>query len=521
MQFLSILLLLLCCMVTGHAVSGFLRLQDKIHVCGRIGLYFGVGTGTQALLVFYASLLGVPLSAELVFIIAGCFLPFSIWFHFKYLQKKNNSVKTPATNSYRKPYTFIQVFFLLLIVVTATMIMARSLLLPMHLADDRANWGFRAKIYYHEKSVVSDDFTTDHRLIYQIKKHPPFVPVLMSLVYFSLKQVNDTLATIPFPLFYAGLLMFFYAAQRQFASRTHSLIFTTVLALQPIFIFDGHGNPASGYADIVLTFYFFAAAIGLLWWIENQQRSYLLFSALCITFCLFTKKEGTILWLILFAVCFVLCCTVKKGFQKKPGTSSASMGEGENQTTCDSNSRKHIFPFMQAPTFYAPVNNLKFMLVFLVLPLLLMLPFFNYIRDFAERPWEKEFEFSIDTILIISGNIDRIPSTVKAIGFALFTPLQNAAVTCLCVMSLYMSINRGFFCAWSFFLPVIVLQICAVLLAVVSFPHPWWGVLTHDMSRLLMPAIPLALYCASESLCFSEQNDNTITGKNKRGKTQA
>ncbi len=468
MPFLSILLLLLCCMVTGHAMLGFLRLQDKIHVCGRIGLYFGVGGGTQALLVFYLSLMGVSLHPGLVFIVAGCLLPVSIYHIIKSLRcKKNITDILPAGFRKKTGYKYVQVLLLLLIVTAVSLVTVRAVILPMHLADDRGQWGIKAKIFYEERSVYADDFIESHRLIYH-SKYPPLVPLMMSFVYMSINRVDDALAKIPFPGFYVALLMLFYAAQRRFASRIHSLIFTTVLALQPLFIFDVHGNPASGYADVPLTFYFFGASIALLWWIDKRHKGYLLLAALCITLCIFTKKEGLILWFILISACAAAHLLFRKNVVPR------------------------MFP------------------IFLIIPAILILPLFFYSSNFAVRPWEKEFEFSVDTIVIILGNIDRIPSILISIGFALFTPLQNAAFTSLCGLSLYITINRGGFCAWSFFLPVMVLHSLVLIFAVVSYPHYWWGNFIGDMPRLLMPVIPLALYCASESLCFSKQNDNTL-----------
>jgi hypothetical protein len=105
----------------------------------------------------------------------------------------------------------------------------------------------------------------------------------------AMRNLNDQLVKIIFPLFFLGILCILYFAIRRFASRTYALLFTFVLASVPQF----NAYAANAYQELPLAFYYFVSAIFLFAWLEDKKdlRS-LALSALMAALAGWTKNEG-------------------------------------------------------------------------------------------------------------------------------------------------------------------------------------------------------------------------------------
>jgi hypothetical protein len=165
----------------------------------------------------------------------------------------------------------------------------------MHLGDDRAQWGMKAKMIYYEKTVYLESLFDSDRL-HLHAGYPFLTPLVQASFFTALDTTDDELAKLPFAMYFISLLLFFYAAQRRFAPHRPALLFTAMLAVLPSFIQDVLGNPASGYADVPLAFYYCIAVWALLNWFEDRQRHHLVLAAVFSVFALYTKQEGLFLW---------------------------------------------------------------------------------------------------------------------------------------------------------------------------------------------------------------------------------
>ena len=251
---IKLLYLLLAVFVTGDVVNTLLFKKDfKKHLSLRAVLSYGLGTGTLTLLMFYFSFLGGDLSfRNIVFISFGFFLLFGYYciadFRFAFprfsIHHENRTI------------TFLKIFLSGLILAWVSIITFRALFLPMHLSDAVIQWGFKAKILYHEGTIYAPDFFDDPlRMVYHCQ-YPFLVPLLESFIFVCLDQANDVLAKIPFPLFFVALLVFVYDAQKKYSSSLQALMVTAGMALLPVFLKDVKGNPSSGYAEVPLIFYY-------------------------------------------------------------------------------------------------------------------------------------------------------------------------------------------------------------------------------------------------------------------------
>ena len=108
-------------------------------------------------------------------------------------------------------------------------------------------------------------------------------------MYMAMRNLNDQLVKLIFPLFFLGILCLLYFAIRRFASRTYALLFTFLLASIPQF----NAYAANAYQELPLAFYYFASALFLFRWIEDKSdiRS-LIVSAVMAALAAWTKNEG-------------------------------------------------------------------------------------------------------------------------------------------------------------------------------------------------------------------------------------
>jgi hypothetical protein len=301
-------------------------------------------------------------------------------------------------------------------------------------------------------------------------QYPFLVPLLESLIFASLGHIDDILAKIPFPLFFVALLLFVYDAQKKYSSSLQALMVTAGLALLPVFLKDVKGNPSSGYAEVPLIFYYTVSAISLFHWIKDHKKNDLILAAVFIVFVVFTKKEGTFLWAMTSAS--VVLLKLLGGKQRSK-------------------------------------DILRFCLIYVALPLVLLLPWFYFKKDMdmAGRPWWLiDFEVSHFTHAYITSQLFKVPYIIKCAVESLFAPQQYNLLWVLFSLSVFFWIKDAFSFPQVFFIILIFCNLAALFGAIVMYPHPWWKNFLVDMPRLLMLNSPLAAYFISyqlkRNLCY-------------------
>jgi hypothetical protein len=160
----------------------------------------------------------------------------------------------------------------------------RAALYPMWAWDAVATWGCKARIFYVSRGL-------DLTCIDAHNYYPNLIPLLLSYLYFALGRMNDSLATVVFPLWGALLLGLLYSlAARLGLSRRRALGVAAFLALNGT-VFIVHLYIA--YADLPLAFFTLAAA-GLiyLWLADAAPRGSLTLAACCLAGMAWCKYEG-------------------------------------------------------------------------------------------------------------------------------------------------------------------------------------------------------------------------------------
>jgi hypothetical protein len=328
----------------------------------------------------------------------------------------------------------------------------------MHLPDDMVQWCIRAKIIFHNSTVLADEFFERYRALYHLH-YPVMIPLLESLIFMALGEADDILVKIPFPVFFAALLAFFYAVQRRFAPHRHALLFTAMLAVVPVFIQDGRGNPASGYADVPLSFFYFIAVVSLLQWLESRGRNDLFLAMLAISFAIFTKKEGSVLWLMLTG--FTVLLTILKDRRGSRDVVWLIVGFG-------------------------------------LVPMLINLPWTYFKALLPAAPWwEQDFSLRNFTLDFICERLPRIPALFDSLWRTMFLLKSYNVLWILFFFSIVLAWRRAIAIPHMLLPALVLANVGSVFAASFLYPHFWWGNFAGDMPRLLMFNTPLLIYFIS------------------------
>jgi hypothetical protein len=261
-----------------------------------------------------------------------------------------------------------------------------------------------------------------------------------------------------FPLFFIALLLFLYSSQRRYVSPGHALVFTALLASLPAFIQDLHGSPSTGYADIPLAFYYAVSAISVCNWMVDNRWDDLIVAILFITFAVFTKREGLILWMIMIVV---------------------------------------MSGYLALADKRSGMNKIKCLALFIGLPLILLIPWWHYSSTIPLPIWEQDWNLSSLNPAHISARLNRIPAVLTSLQNNFFgTYFWN-------ILWILFFITIGFYPKKSFAFPLVFLtlliglNILSLCMAVLLYPWDWWYNFPHDLHRLLISNIPLVVYFVS------------------------
>jgi hypothetical protein len=423
----------------------------------RFALAYGLGVGMVTLLMFYFSCAGVGLTFVSVVLFTMPVIPLCLYYCLIRYPVASACMRFPQKNT-GSVSRCISSFCILCIASAVTIVFFRALFLPMHLGDDMVQWCIRAKIIFHTSTVFAEEFFEPYRVLYHVH-YPVMIPLLESLFFMALGEADDILVKFPFPVFFAALLAFFYAAQRRFTSHRHALLFTAMLAVVPVFIHDVRGNPSSGYADVPLSFFYFIAVVSLLFWMEFRLRNDLLLAILAISFAIFTKKEGTILWFMLTG--FAALLTIVK----------------------DRRISRDVVLFIAG---------------FGLVPALVNMPW-SYVKTclLPISTWEQDFGLANFTIGFMCDKLPRIPVLFDSLWRTMFSLRSYNVLWVLFFFSTVLAWRRCIVLPHMLIPILIFVNVASVLAASFLYPHWWWGNFPGDMPRLLMFNTPLLAYFIS------------------------
>ncbi len=440
--------------ITGDVINHILfknRYRNSVFL--RLSLAYGFGTGVISLFMFYTSVAGFELCLKNLICLM---IPFVVVFAFLGIRKIKKGLCCFSLRSILKKSRFTEWLLVLFILCSIALVFFKALFLPMHLPDNQVQWGLKAKILYHDKTIFSDDIFDPLRIKLHIR-YPFLIPLIESGFFSFMGQMNDRLVKMPFPFYFMSLLFFIYGMQRKYCSRMHALIFTAMLASLPVFIRDISGSAGSGYADVPLAFYYTVSALSLFQWIREENWQDIVLAGVFAGFALFTKQEAAVTIMIIVSI--IGCWLVL------------------NRTN-----RKH---------------GLRHLMLFIAIPVAMLVPWYIYRSSIPVPSWEQDWSLSMANPQYILAHLYRIRPIIISILKAIFTPVYWNFLWVIFFMLLVFYPKRSFVFPELFVVSAVLLNMSALFAAIVFYPWDWWYNFLHDMYRLFMISIPLTVYFIS------------------------
>jgi hypothetical protein len=287
--------------------------QEKLTLLEKVSLSYGLGLGMIAWEMLVLQLGGIRFS------FARIWMPLSVVSLALYgavrLFGCVRRSKTPAEGFLQEKKISKQtLFFLWAILFELVHAFFRALIKPMESYDAVANWGLKAKVIYFAQSVPKSFLENNDYWPYH-PDYPLLIPLVESYVYAFLGHLNDFVSKWIFPLYLTACVSLFYSMLRRISiNRAGSLAFTFMLVSIPYF----NVNATTGYADIVVAFYFSFGFTYLYLWIRGKQWIFLFLSALLTALAGMTKNEGLVLCLTNLVVLGIsLVCEKKASKQSR------------------------------------------------------------------------------------------------------------------------------------------------------------------------------------------------------------
>lgn len=295
-------------------ISGWIILKLFFHPKERLSfgeiiiLSFGIGTGFVGLLIFFLSFIVRFLNIN-YFLLVEVLL-----FIFAFLKLKNKlfSWESPSVQP-KIIYSPIVIFLASVIIWEIAYVLLDSLSLPFTAWDAWAQWGFKSKMFFIEKTFPPHPwaelpwFNADHL------EHPLLIPFLETYIYLFLGKIHEPLIKVFCSFYYFGTIaLFYFHLKRQF-NINFALASCFCLATIPNFL----RMASSGYMEVPLIFY---VSVGILYiwkYLKEKDDAFLLLGSLFMGLGAWVKNEGFGFWLTLLLSCILLSLLLKLNINKK------------------------------------------------------------------------------------------------------------------------------------------------------------------------------------------------------------
>lgn len=206
---------------------------------------------------------------------------------------KNPVQRSPASRG-AKALTALLIF---LIVSKLAPVIASTLFVPVRGDDAISIWLYRAKVV-----TLLDRLPLDLADPYYLGGAAPAYPIFLSLAAAWTPMVSgewhETLAILPWPLFYISLLLLTAGGLRRLIGGLPAWIATYLVASLPLLLIHA-SRP--GYADLPLAVFLTATILHLILWHESRLRSDFVFAIVFALAAACLKREGPPLALIAVA----------------------------------------------------------------------------------------------------------------------------------------------------------------------------------------------------------------------------
>jgi 4-amino-4-deoxy-L-arabinose transferase-like glycosyltransferase len=285
-----------------------LKANKEFSLLEYLSLSFGLGCGFISLAMLIFSFLNIPFSILNFSITLISFWVFCLIKNFK--RRDKEIIFNFKRNRIQKYYSLLAAIFISLIVFQIIYVLTDSASLPFTKIDTWdawCNYGFKAKIFFLERSIPAAKFIT-HETSIPHRDYPLLIPLMETYIYVFLGKIYEPFAKLFCSLFYVCLIIVFYNQLNKIQNRPLALISTFILSVIPYLL----ALAKSGYADLPLAFFYFVAVIYLFFGLTEPNKKFILLSALFSGFGAWTKNEGLALTLVNILILFIFLLYQRK-----------------------------------------------------------------------------------------------------------------------------------------------------------------------------------------------------------------
>ncbi|MBI4974677.1 MAG: glycosyltransferase family 39 protein [Candidatus Omnitrophica bacterium] len=300
---LSILFVVGTCFLGYNIIFLFDR-RNIFNLSERLGLSYLFGIAAVSLEMFILGIFKVRFAASIVLIV---WLPVFI---LNFILYRGRRISQPFKKASSQRFSIFEksVFSFLSFEVIYTFF--RALMKPVESYDSVAIWSLKAKVLYLAKTVPNDFFHMIDMAFHGIHPdYPLLVPFSEVWFYTFINGFNDYLVKMIFPLnLLAFLLVFYGVLKKATANRPAALL--AVFFLASIKQFNDYAT--DGTADLQMAIYATLTFVFLYMWVKTKDMPYFTACVISCIFSLWTKNEGSLVFMITIALLTILIVTKRR-----------------------------------------------------------------------------------------------------------------------------------------------------------------------------------------------------------------
>lgn len=280
---------------SGYVVCRLLRVSHNRPLYEKLSLWFLLGSCAVTTFAFWASLAFSDVAISITVVLAMAGLCYSLFVSAQLLTRHTVQAARLLSREPATPKSILRLLILSGLVIEIIAISFATLTTDLGW-DGIMNFGIKAKIFFLEGGVPLSYFSDISRSWTHLN-YPLHIPLLEAWVYQFVGQVAERQLMFIFLSFFLSLLALFYAAVRRRHTQLYSLVFVVVLSAVPFVL----RMTASGYADLPMATFIFAASAYFYSWLRDKHTDDLLLAAVLAAQCVWVKREGLVFWLICLA----------------------------------------------------------------------------------------------------------------------------------------------------------------------------------------------------------------------------
>jgi 4-amino-4-deoxy-L-arabinose transferase-like glycosyltransferase len=288
----SLILSLVTTTIIGYLVFLIFKIRLGWSRMSKLALSFLIGSGVISLEMLLLSVFNIGLTLTNILLPLVVLLLIFFLLNIKIIKPKQKPIDSKPKYS----SNVFKIFVVIIIVIIAFSFML-AYFSPLRAWDTWANWGFKANVFFQEKTIPSQ-FFLNPQYSYTLPNYPLLVPLNQTWMYLFIDEVNDQAVKILHAVYFLAIILIFYEITKNILGKLIGIISTCCLATTPALV---EFSTIGWGADIPFASFLLCTAIFFYLWLESKcrDRNYLILFSLFAGIITWTKDKGLIVALVI------------------------------------------------------------------------------------------------------------------------------------------------------------------------------------------------------------------------------